>query len=244
MGPHVWLIPVGAGATRLDRSVAVLRRHRLDHEVVTPGQVQERLEQELPAAALVHGGPVTPLLIDVQRWLAEVDVLTLVLLEDRTGDYESILRDRGAHEVLSLPISRRTLGAKLEVMTQMMTSVIRLGRRSPPVTVGQLTIVPSGRTATAGRCELKLTKSEFDLLLTLAGSEGTVVSRADLGRAIGQPGLTDRALESHISRLRSKLCQSEAGLVIHAHRGVGYILRPVRPVTLGPRTRPASSARS
>lgn len=244
MGPHVWLIPVGAGATRLDRSVAVLRRHRLNHDVVNPDQVRARLEHELPAGALLHGGPVTPLLMDVQRWLADAGILTMVLLEDRTGYYENILRDRGVHEVLSLPVSRRTLGAKLEVMTQLMTSVVHLGRRAPPVSVGHLTILPSGRVATTDRSELRLTKSEFDLLLALAGHQGTVVSRADLALATGERGLTDRALESHISRLRSKLCQTEAGLVIHAHRGVGYTMRPVDPPALHARTKRASSARS
>ncbi|WP_289018305.1 winged helix-turn-helix domain-containing protein [uncultured Ornithinimicrobium sp.] len=235
---------MGAGATRLDRSAAVLRRHRLDHEIVTPDQVRERLGQEFPAAAVVHGGPVTALLMDVQRWLADVDVLTMVLLEDRAGDYAGILRERGVYEVLSLPVSRRTLGAKLEAMIQMMTPVVQRIPRSPPVTVGRLTIVPSGRVATTGRCELRLTKSEFDLLLALAASQGTVVSRVDLGLAIGQPGLTGRGLESHISRLRRKLRHSEAGLDIHAHRGTGYTLRPAQTAAPGARTRPASSARS
>lgn len=60
-----------------------------------------------------------------------------------------------------------------------------------------------------------------------------MVSRVDLRRAIGQPGLTGRALESHISRLRRKLSQSEAGLIIHAHRGTGYTLRLAQTAAAG-----------
>ena len=38
--------------------------------------------------------------------------------------------------------------------------------------------------------------------------------------------IASNALDSHISRLRKKLTDAEAGVEIHGIRGVGYLLRP------------------
>ena len=75
--------------------------------------------------------------------------------------------------------------------------------------------------------QLKLTRSEFDLLLALALAQGSVLNRRELADAVGAVELSDRALESHISRIRLKLRDAGAPDCIASVRSVGYRLQAV-----------------
>ncbi|OLT25357.1 hypothetical protein BJF82_12890 [Kytococcus sp. CUA-901] len=81
-----------------------------------------------------------------------------------------------------------------------------------------------GRFALASGVPVALTRSELDLLSLLADQSGQVVSRRDLATALGKAQLSDRALESHISRLRLKFQAAGSKRVIESVRGQGYRL--------------------
>ena len=75
--------------------------------------------------------------------------------------------------------------------------------------------------------EVVLTETEFDVLEYLLGSAGRIVSRDELWRSLrGQPwSPLDRALDGHVSRLRSKLEPGvERSQIIKSGRGVGYFI--------------------
>jgi DNA-binding response OmpR family regulator len=163
--------------------------------------------------------------MDVQRWLASAGVPTVVLVEGVSDELEAVLLDRGAHDVVSLPVQPRTLGARLEAMGRSLRALPAARRVPAKVHVADLLIlVPARRTAHVRQSEVDLTKSEYDLLLALALRHPYVMTRTDIAEALGRPTITARSLESHVSRLRDKLGRAGAGNVLVTVRGVGYRL--------------------
>ena len=76
------------------------------------------------------------------------------------------------------------------------------------------------------RSELSFSRSEFDILETLVRKAETPVSREDLLAKIdaGEES-SDRAIDVHVSRIRSQLRKAgTGGLVISPVYGVGYKL--------------------
>lgn len=219
-----WLISLDAKPSDIEMTSRACEASHLPFAVVPVAQVRERLTREQPSAAVLHGGRPSPPLIDAQRWLADAGVPTLVLLLMLTDDLEAILLDRGAQDVLPFPVSERRLGARLRL----------LGRSSPTqhdeadeiISLGgAVTLSPRSRVVCVGDRPVSLTKSEFDLLLTVALRRGSVVEHRDLAVALDHDHLSTRALQTHASRVRSKLLAVGAPDVLVSVRGIGYRLR-------------------
>ncbi len=83
-------------------------------------------------------------------------------------------------------------------------------------------------TARAGRRVLRLTLTEYNLLVCLLRNAGRVLSRRQLLDAAWgddyQGG--ERTVDTHVGRLRKKL--GKAGQRIQTRRGMGYKLDAVR----------------
>lgn len=225
MAARLWLVPLHTTPALLGVTAGVLERRAIGYTVVGVSEARARLASGTPLAALIHGGTVSPALMDVQRWFVDAEVPTLILAQGLTDLHESVLLDRGAHEVLEVPASPRRLGSRIEAMVRTLRAPSRRRRLPLKVSVGQeIEVVPSRRSVTVDRDPLDLSKSEFDLLLALALRAGEVVTRDELARATGARELSSRALESHISRLRVKLRAAGAPDRLEAVRGVGYRL--------------------
>ena len=96
----------------------------------------------------------------------------------------------------------------------------------PDVVVGEIVrVAPGSRTVTVGTAEVNLTRTEFDLLLALALRQPDVLTRAELAEAIDRPRTGLRTLDTHISRIRTKLRQAGAPDLLESVREVGYRLR-------------------
>lgn len=98
------------------------------------------------------------------------------------------------------------------------------GFAEPVITIGALVIYPERYHARIHQHALKLTVSEFRILLMLARQAHGVVRREDLKDCLrGEQGpATDRALDNTVSRLRQKIELWQ--FRIAAVRGVGYQL--------------------
>ncbi len=93
--------------------------------------------------------------------------------------------------------------------------------------VADLTVKPSSREVTRGAREITLTAREFELLEYLARHAGQVVSKETLfERVWGYDfDVESDAIKVYISYLRKKLNAEGERDLIHAIRGVGYVLK-------------------
>ena len=132
--------------------------------------------------------------------------------------------DDGADDYLGKPFAIDELMARLRAVM----------RRNNPLTpetlnMGRLTFEIGSRSATIAGIQLDLPRRELLVLEALMRRPGRTVSRECLEEAVYSfdDELASNAMEAHISRLRRRLEERDAGVAIHSVRGVGYFLRTV-----------------
>jgi len=127
----------------------------------------------------------------------------------------------GADDYLTKPFRMRELVARVGALLRRVERATELaGRRA--LELGDLRVDAAARRVSRAGEDIRLTPTEFDLLLCLAGTPGTVLTREQLMTEVwGWPGAsTTRTLDSHIKGLRAKV---GADLIRTVH-GVGYSL--------------------
>jgi two-component system OmpR family response regulator len=174
--------------------------------------IVDRMLPELDGLSIVkelrHMGAVIPVLF----------LTTLGGVDDRVTGLNA-----GADDYLVKPFS----------FSELLARVAALGRRSPrlavetTLSIADLQIDLLGRTVTRGGIAVELLPREFRLLEYLAKHMDQTVTRAMLLENVWDvhfdPNTT--VVETHISRLRSKIDRGQSIPLIHTLRGAGYTLR-------------------
>ena len=134
----------------------------------------------------------------------------------------------GADDYLAKPINPRVLLARIRVaQRRMQHSVKPSAGESDGLTVGQLQLRASTRSALIQQQLIALSPSEFDLLYLLAQHVDVPVSRDELFRALRgfEYDGVDRSIDSKIVSLRKKLGDDPSNPQhIITVRGKGYCL--------------------
>ena len=102
-------------------------------------------------------------------------------------------------------------------------------RSADVLRVGDLEVRPRDGLVLAGGRAVAASVREFQLLLALIRSEGTIVSRGELYASVwGRPLRDgDRSIDVYVHKLRVKLDQAlPAWRFIHTHVGFGYRFTP------------------
>jgi two-component system response regulator CpxR len=164
---------------------------------------------------------------DVLRNLRASSKLPVLMLTARGDDMERIVGlEIGADDYLAKPFNPRELVARLRAILRRTEPLTAEDKAAEKVSVGDLELSRSSRTARIDGEEVPLTSVEFDLLANLVGEAGHVVRKDDLSEAVLERKLSpyDRSLDMHISNLRKKLgARPDGSERIKTIRSVGYI---------------------
>jgi DNA-binding response OmpR family regulator len=161
--------------------------------------------------------------LEVCRRIQAVRATPVLMLTARSDETDMLIGlGIGADDYLTKPFSMRELVARIRVLLRRMD-------RAPEqqvVSVGRYRIDLQARRVHQGDDEVRLTRTEFDLLAFLVGRPGAAVARETLLENVWgwASDVESRTVDSHVKALRRKL-GSELIRTVH---GVGYALEMPR----------------
>jgi DNA-binding response OmpR family regulator len=160
-------------------------------------------------------------LISMVRAASSVPIIVITA----NGDDRTLVRalDAGADDYVVKPFGTEQVAARIRAVLR------RVGQTQAPepLRVGDLAIDERTRVATLAGEPLQLSRKEFDVLLTLAGRAGEVVTKRELLAEVWRDayGSSERTLDVHLSWLRRKLGETAAEpRYLVSVRGVGVRL--------------------
>ncbi|BCH62359.1 DNA-binding response regulator (plasmid) [Agrobacterium vitis] len=147
----------------------------------------------------------------------------IIVLTARNEPMERVAGlDFGADDYLGKPFLVEELMARVRALLRRPSGVI-----DQDIRVGRLSIDPLNLTVKIGTDTLEIPRRELLVLQALAKRKGKTVLRSTLEQAVYnyEEEIQSNALDAHISRLRKRLSDADAGTTIHNIRGVGYLLK-------------------
>ena len=148
----------------------------------------------------------------------------IIMLSAKSEEFDKLLGlELGADDYITKPFSPREVLARIKAVFRRIREMKDESRASV-INVGNLEIDMSAFTVRLNGQTVPCTPKEIEILWTLAGNPGMVFSREHLLQSIwGYDFLGDtRAVDSHIKRIRAKLCQGNNCWDIKTVWGVGY----------------------
>ncbi|MHB1064023.1 MAG: response regulator [Georgenia sp.] len=160
--------------------------------------------------------------VEVCRRIQAARPVPVLMLTARVAETDVLVGlGVGADDYVTKPFRMREVVARIRGLLRRVERARELAATGTPrLTVGAVVIDRAARRVHVAQAEVHLTPLEFDLLLALAVTPGTVRNREELMSQVW--GWSDasgtRTLDSHIKALRAKI---GADLVRTVH-GVGY----------------------
>ena len=195
----------------------------VDH-VPTLAEAEEAISADVHGAVLLDRQlPDGDGLTLIPKLRAKADGVPIIVLTAR-GDLADRVSglDSGADDYLAKPFAVEELLARLRAVLRRPA-----GLQLEIIKAGRMAFDCSHREASVNGRPLDLPRRELLVLETLLHRMGRMVQRSALMEAVY--GLDDdvqpNALDTHVSRLRRRLTEADAGVTINGVRGLGYVLR-------------------
>ena len=160
----------------------------------------------------------------VCREIRKESNLPIIMLTAKGEEFDKLLGlELGAEDYITKPFSPREVLARVKAVLRRMHEMKEQDQGAHLV-VGNLDIDMGAFIVKLNNKVVPCTPKETEILWTLASNPGMVFSREHLLQSIwGYDFLGDtRAVDSHIKRIRAKLCAEGNGWDIKTVWGVGY----------------------
>ena len=170
--------------------------------------------------------------IEVLRWIREhIDWPIPVLFETGRDEEADIVLalEQGADDYMIKPVKRLELLARIKALSR---RTIPQDDQQQVLEFGQYKFDRGTHTVFLNEVPIGLTQREFDLAVFLFRCAGRVLSRGHILESVWgrNPNLNTRTVDTHISRIRSKLdLRPEHGWQLKAIYQHGYRLEPSEP---------------
>lgn len=207
---------------------AYLRAEGFDVVAVADGQAAlEAVASSVPDLALLD--VMMPGLdgLELTKRFQRDHALPVILVTARTDEIDRLIGlEVGADDYISKPFSPREVVARVKAVLR------RIDRDSAPgekdlLTVGDLVVDLGGRGVTVDGTPADLTRTEFDILATLAAHPGRVYTRMQLMESAQGDAYEgyERTIDAHVKNLRRKLGDDpRKPTYVQTVFGVGYKL--------------------
>ena len=160
----------------------------------------------------------------VLREIRRESNVPVIMLSAKADEFDRLLGlELGADDYMGKPYSPREVVARIKAVLRRLRDAREQDKVSHLV-VDNLDIDMNAYIVKLDDAQIPCTPKEIEILWTLAGNPGMVFSREHLLQSIwGYDYLGDtRAVDSHIKRIRAKLCKDGNGWDIRTVWGVGY----------------------
>lgn len=166
--------------------------------------------------------------LTAMRHIRDESKVPIILLTARTSATEKIRGlDSGADDYLTKPFNPDELSSRVAAVLRRSVNAPALAHQT--LHYDQLTIDLEQHRILRNNAEIRLTRTEWELLEQLANQPGRVMRHGELLARIWGPEFRDETyyLRTWVSRLRSKLeADPEHPKLITTYSGIGYRLEP------------------
>ncbi len=162
--------------------------------------------------------------LTVCREIRRESNLPIIMLTAKGDEFDKLLGlEMGADDYITKPFSPREVLARVKAVLRRMHEM-KEEEKGSHLVIGNLDIDMTAFTVKLNGAPVPCTPKETEILWTLASNPGMVFSREHLLQSIwGYDFLGDtRAVDSHIKRIRAKLCVEGNDWDIKTVWGVGY----------------------
>ncbi len=193
----------------------------------TPSSLEAReiFSQHDFSLILIHLAHAPLQALEVCRWIRAASTVPLLVMTSRSEVLdEEMAMSAGADDYVTKPID-------IKILTSRITQQLKRGQsqrapRANILTWGPLQMDLSQHSFMIGTIHVALTNTEYQFLQLLMENPQRVFSRTQILEAIGvMKGIgTDHIVDSHASRIRSKIRANGGPEVIAVIRSVGFRL--------------------